>query len=364
MKHIFLSNSDHAGGIAYNVKKIYLELNKKNIKCSTLYLNNYKKSDIKKIVFEKDVLVLYCTSTMTLLISCMIFLIRASLLKKTIISQIIYHPRFIDPRVSHFRKILNFSIRNIPQRNIFYYSDECVYSSKIISYDLVDKNNIIGLCSIYNDIKAKEFSIHGVLNNYREKNKKIISTIGRLVDFKIGYIIELIRLAKMRNDFILVIIGFGPEEKKIIELISNSESIFFIGKRSIAESKYLVENSDLYVGMGTTLVDANSLSIPAIVAIESNNQGLTSGFFSSGSSMCFGEYSCTSQYYKLADFLSNILDDNEDIPKATKNKSHPWNKIENNIPYLENISFLKVLIIITSIFTSYIFRFFSKNDYH
>ncbi|MGA3696896.1 hypothetical protein ACPAVH_13610 [Enterobacteriaceae bacterium TYF_5] len=370
MIYYFLSNSDTAGGIAYNIKKITRELKKNgNSNCFDLYFNKYNKKIIKEIIFHKEPLTFFCTSAFTLFFACMIYIIRFFLFRRTFVSQIIYHPRFIDPTVSLFRKFLNKAIRLIPKDNIYYYSDECIYASKIEQYNNISDNNLIGLCSIYDDIESMQPTFHPTYSNFKRNDFEfVITTIGRLVDFKLGSILSLIKFAEENSNVALLIIGYGPSEELIKNKINNINNIYFLGKCSINESKYIVQHSDVYIGMGTTLVDAVSVSIPAIVAIESKNQGLTSGFFPAKSGINFGEFSKTTSYHNLIDFLYENIN-KKTIDNIKKNESDitfktPWNKIENNFSTVRKIKLKNILLISIYIILSYFIRFFTKKDYH
>lgn len=358
--NIFLSNSDSGGGIAFNVFKLAEEFTLTHKIAKTLILNDEFFKCLCNIIKVKDDTYLYSTSAKCLILSCLAFLIRFPLRRKTFISQIIYHPRFCDPNISLFRRLIRTSLTLLPDENLYYYCDEAVLASRIKKIDDVSSDNILGLCSMIDSIEdvspPKELKL--AMKNYKLQ----ICTIGRLVDFKLGSVLALIDFAKKNQSVLLTIIGYGPLEATIIKKIKGQSNILFLGQRSITETKAIIKCCDLYVGMGTTLVDATTLNKKAVVAIESSDKGLTTGFFGEADGVHYGEYISGYDYHDLKDFLTKFAFDKQLIrPKSLK---PAWRKLIDSQSVLQKSSIIYTLMILFLLLVSMLLRPFIKNDYH
>ncbi len=358
--NFFLSNSDSGGGIAFNVYKLAEGFKKNGKEVDVLILNKNFLHSLMLVLKEEGVVYLYSTSAKTLIFACLSFLIRFLFRKKSIISQIIYHPRFCDPNVSLFRKLMRFALTLLPRNNLYYYCDEAVLASNIAKASEVHSNNVIGLCSMIEsviDVEPPKELIEK-MDNY----KFHICTIGRLVDFKLGSILALIEYAKQNQSKLLTITGYGPLEKEIVEYIRGQENILFLGQRTIEETKSILNCCDIYVGMGTTLVDAASLGKRAIVAIESSTEGLTTGFFGEVTGTHYGEFMSSHSYYNLKDYLNNLTIDSM-VASPNKLKS-PWLKLISSHAQLKKSSIPSIFLILLVLLLSFCLRPFVRNDYH
>ncbi|MGL5397407.1 MAG: glycosyltransferase family 4 protein, partial [Shewanella sp.] len=245
---------------------------------------------------------------------------------------------------------------NIPLSNIYYYSDECVIASKLEIYSNVSNDRIIGLASVYEDITSKEVEL-----SYLNSNKFIISTVGRFVDFKIGYLLAIINYVKTKKDLVLYVVGYGPKEELIKNAAGSADNIFLLGRLGIESTKYVVENSDLYVGMGTTLVDAVSVGTPAIVAIESSNQAITTGYFGKSGGISFGEFNIGTKYFSLIEFVDKaVLNKNNIYCQQSK----PWLKLISSHERISKINIIYVLALVIFIPIVSLVRKFEAKDYH
>ena len=362
--NILLSNSDSGGGIAFNVFKLASEFNLRNKNTKVLILNDGFLKCLQDIIKAGPIIYLYSTSAKCLILSCISYFVRLILGKKTIITQIIYHPRFCDPSVSYFRKLMKMVMKSIPTPNVYYYSDEAARASNINNFNFINKDNIIGLASMYE--QTKDVDLPTDLESSIDSHQLHICTIGRLVDFKLGYMLSLISFAKNNPNILLTIVGYGPLQSLILEKIGNYNNIIFMGKKDLAESKSIVKNCDIYVGMGTTLVDAQSLGVTTIVAIESFKEGLTTGFFGDTDSVHYGEYMTGYKYHNLDEFLSNVIAEPNLINSSERKRliRNPWDKLLDSQCKLEEIKAITVLKIFLKLSMAFTIRPFIKNDYH
>lgn len=142
-------------------------------------------------------------------------------------------------------------------------------------------------CSGYQIRNAKSFRL-GVIDsikfneNYcKDFNKNIkICAVGRLVKFKTYnlWIIEVIKNLNSKGyNITLDIYGTGPLYNHMYEQIN--ENITLKGELPYENFNEVVSNYDLFVGSGTAIIQAASLGVPAIIAIESIDEPLTYGFF-------------------------------------------------------------------------------------
>ncbi|CAH6922231.1 Glycosyltransferase [Vibrio chagasii] len=360
---IILSNSDVGGGIAFNVDKISKELAILDAgNTRAFYLNRSSLFNFCIENIKHDKLKLYATSAKTLYFSIILAILRRLCFKRTVICQIIYHPRFIDPSVSNFRVVLRSAIKNLGLNNVIYYSTECVKASKLESIESLPQERLIGLASIFGDINEVECLPEEYNDFLNKKFRYKISTVGRFVNFKFGYLRGLIEFAKKNRDVGLMIVGYGPLEDDLRALSDNSSNIFFFGEQDIEATKSIIKKSDLYIGMGTTLVDASSINVPSLIAIESATDAISPGFFGCSSNMSFGEFDKEESYKSINEYILNFEPGLSSEFNIYSNK--PWVKIDSQEKKTSNINFLNSIIVLFKLILANIARVFSKKDYH
>jgi hypothetical protein len=114
---------------------------------------------------------------------------------------------------------------------------------------------------------------------------KIIS-VGRLVEFKTYnlYMISVINALKEKGLSVQFdIYGDGPLKSQIQEKIYNLNLYDLIRlKGTLDYSKFdqVVSQYDLFIGSGTAIIQAASLGVPSIVAVENVTQPITYGYSS------------------------------------------------------------------------------------
>jgi glycosyltransferase involved in cell wall biosynthesis len=146
------------------------------------------------------------------------------------------------------------------------------------------KNGVV----IYNGIPEPKFLEREVARKFFEekikfdlKNKFLIGSIGRL-DYSKNYefLIEVFpKILKIKSKAIAIIVGEGPERKKLENLIERAnlkEKIFLIGELKDA-SKYL-KAFDLFIlpsryeGLSITLIEALFAQIPILASDVGGNE--------------------------------------------------------------------------------------------
>ncbi len=222
-----------------------------------------------------------------------------------------YHFKdFIEFDFKYHRKRIKYLYYCVHPRNMFYFQTlpklkqrfGCVFSELIENY--IDSRNIIFMnedvinstLDYYGIIQYKDkcsiillpFKIQQYDYKKRNKGKLRILTVAR-ADFPYkGYVLGLIDdLANNFNDlsdFELTIISAGDD---ILELKSKIDSI----EKRIQKQIVLIEgvypeelddfysSADVYIGMGTTVLEATNFGVPSIVAQYDTRDFCTKGFF-------------------------------------------------------------------------------------
>lgn len=122
--------------------------------------------------------------------------------------------------------------------------------------------------------------------NYLDIRQDNILTVSR-ADFPYkGYLIGLIRdfekLASENKNLRLNIVSFGKDIvqlKNTIEKCKYKNRIILYEGLPDQEIKRLLANTRLYIGMGTTVLDAANEGVPSIVVFHSTMENIASGYF-------------------------------------------------------------------------------------
>lgn len=127
---------------------------------------------------------------------------------------------------------------------------------------------------------------------WKAEDSKTILTICR-ADFPFkSYVLGLVDAAKnIYNEGInlkLKIISYGKDLNQIIQKKEGLDYIELIGEVPYQELEKYYLAADIYVGMGTTILDAARIGIPAIVANVNSPQFMSAGFFHEKPRTCAG----------------------------------------------------------------------------
>jgi len=170
-------------------------------------------------------------------------------------------------------------------------NESALFASKV-SLDLTEE--YFGLT-----IKNKKDIIYYLPMEIHPYDKNTVSRKAELETFNIltiaradfpfkGYIIGLIddfkKLCDIHDNMTLTIITFGKDEDKIAEKIKKLPSevqskINLIGRTPYEKLREYFVQSHLFLGMGTTVLDAVNHSVPAIVVQPYTYDNRASGFF-------------------------------------------------------------------------------------
>ena len=168
---------------------------------------------------------------------------------------------------SHEKQIRNIIFKQLPKENLLLYDNS---TKKRVE-------NLTGLS--LNGVKTFPYGVvfdyHKKLPNfYFTKPFKIIS-VGRLVSFKTYnfWMIEVIKSLKEAGyEVVYHIYGEGPERDLIQKKIKKhnlSKEISLLGEFDYDLLSETISRYDLFIGSGTTIIEAASLGIPSIAGSES-----------------------------------------------------------------------------------------------
>lgn len=118
----------------------------------------------------------------------------------------------------------------------------------------------------------------------RKCQQLLIVSIGRLVHFKsynLWMIDVVAQLVGQGASVIYHIYGDGPLKHAMQEKINSlqmNEHIQLKGTLAYNEISSVLQSADLFVGSGTSIIDASALGVPSIIGIESEQEPMTYGY--------------------------------------------------------------------------------------
>lgn len=238
-----------------------------------------------------------------------------------------------------------------------YFMDDDTFDAVIDYYKIkdIDRNDCILLLPMFIENKAERKF------NFEKKN---ILTVSR-ADFPYkGYIMGLLddfeALREKYDDITLEIVSFGKDIEKIEEKIKESkfyDDIKLIKGLTEEEIKQRLHNTYLYIGMGTTVLDAANEKVPSIVTCHSTMQNLCVGFFSENPRI-IGKY----KYGNLAiEYMEKIICLSKEEYKAMCSKVFEEYQLNYDISIImPSIIKKKIENKVTTYFDYYISNFFYK----
>tara|TARA_Y100000310_G_C20674939_1_gene812474 strand:- start:1742 stop:3007 length:1266 start_codon:yes stop_codon:yes gene_type:complete len=155
------------------------------------------------------------------------------------------------------------------------------------------------------------------LSKFKPKSKnKVISmlSVGRLVEFK-TYNIHMVQLvekfSKQGIHLSYTIIGDGPQYDKLATYITDkglSQQVKIVKEVSYGELSRFIDEADVFIGSGTSLVLAAGRSCPALIGVESNPEKTTYGFLSDTKGADYNELSELYPKSPFEKFITSLLD--------------------------------------------------------
>ncbi len=206
-----------------------------------------------------------------------------------------------------------------------------------------------------------------------------ICAVGRLTDFKTYNLWMPSVIKKIRErgfNVILDIYGSGELEEKLKLIVSEHTGyVNLLPSFSYSKFSEVLSRYDLFIGSGTSIIEASSLGVPSIIGIESIESPKTYGYFCD---FCDFEYNVMGLPFELQsveDVIENFIKLN-DSEKDALSKKHRlasekfyisicdenFDEMKKNItPYFY---FVPYLYIFSRIFFHRKLKFFKKTIYH
>ncbi len=200
------------------------------------------------------------------------------------------------------------------------------------------------VASIYEETFSKKYPSRvtfpfGVdLSKYRaagpDQTSKNIIMIGRFVKFK-AYQSELIRsfsrLRLAEKGYQLHFYGFGSNERNLDDLAKSLEvPLVLHGKVTHDSLPEIFQNAFMFVGGGTTIIEASAAGVPSIIGIESEFSDRTYGFFGDLRGHSYNRNDLEIVKVSIDECIARLLDSDEAFYQAVSN-SHRKKSYEFDI---------------------------------
>lgn len=222
----------------------------------------------------------------------------------------IVHPNFtktFDRKLNSLGKLL---ITRLLRKEILVFMDEETRDACIQHYSLVDSEAKFEILRLPMELNDKVKSV------YRKDKFHVLSISRFEFPFK-GYILGLIEafetVKSQKNDIEMTIIGYGEGlervEKKIKELPESTQSsIRLVGKTEYSIIDEYISQCDLFVGMGTTMLDAANYNKICIIPVAYQESELTVGYFHDNFNPkpCFNSCDVAS-YFNISDLILEVI---------------------------------------------------------
>lgn len=197
----------------------------------------------------------------------------------------LYHSKefaWADEPVPYFEACNQTALRDmVGSPNTIVFNESVIDIYRARGLDLSEASLFpLGVVSKINKL-AKDADLTG----FRETGMLKICSVGRLVAFK-SYNLWMIEVVSALTAAGLVvtydIFGTGDMRGSIENKIADmglSDSVTLRGPMPYDDFDKVVSTFDIFVGSGTAIIQASSIGIPSIVAIEAQNDPVTYGFF-------------------------------------------------------------------------------------
>lgn len=271
--------------------------------CNFIYLTNIKKKLFQVYTNKYIPDIIYSVSSETLALS---FLIQYIFPNSKLVTAVLHPGEYSwkPNRQNLFSIFTKRLIQCLPSENIFSMNESVLYAHKTY----VSKSEIV---PIFIDIER--FLIK------RTPNKRKVLSVGQIIPFKTYnfYMLDVIKnLISAGYDYEYHIYGHGTQVNELIEEIKNKSLenvIFFHGEIGYDDLPSVFADAYVFIGMGTTIIEASASGIPSILA-SPTKKAVSYGWF-------FDQ-----KDYNVGEFL------------ADKCPSH---NVENMLKYVYNISDLE-----------------------
>jgi hypothetical protein len=148
------------------------------------------------------------------------------------------------------------------------------------------------------------------------KKYKIVS-IGRLIGFKTYNIYMIDVVKKLREEgynVIYEIYGYGELENEMKQRIKKNryeKYIFLKGKLPYKEITEVLSDAYLFLGMGTSVIEAGLCKVPTIVSIAYSEKAISHGYLYNMPNNNVGEIIANKAKYEVHQLINNLFDMSE-----------------------------------------------------
>lgn len=154
-----------------------------------------------------------------------------------------------------------------------------------------------------------------------------IVSVGSFTSFKTYNFVLPSVIAELRRAGIQLewtIYGNGQELTRIRAAINNAGAEKFIhlaGTMDYSKFAETVGNADLYIGAGTTLIEASAIGVPALVALDDNPVATTPGFFADRMGTFTSDWADGDQLIPFRDAIIDFATMSQDARQALRDRS-------------------------------------------
>ncbi|WP_156347815.1 MULTISPECIES: glycosyltransferase [unclassified Sphingomonas] len=154
-----------------------------------------------------------------------------------------------------------------------------------------------------------------------------IVSIGSFTPFKTYNFTLPSTIADLRASGIPVewtIYGDGVEAPRIQQAIAQAgvgDCIHLAGKLDYARFAEVVGRADLYIGAGTTLIEASALGVPSLVALDDNPEPTTPGFFADRTGTFTSDWADDDHPIPFKDAIAAFADLSEEARQSLADRS-------------------------------------------
>lgn len=219
----------------------------------------------------------------------------------------VYHPRaYFYDQDNLFKRTINKVFFNTLKENQFFFMNKDVR-----------KNHENYFHKFYSQVAILPIPLKlpETLNPKKVTDKEVlrICTIGRFTAFKKYnfYMTEVVdELLKIGHSIEFHIYGHGPLESEITSLIAkmkNPSKVKMMGKLDYNLLPSTFSKYDLFIGMGTSVLEASIYGLPAIVAIEGECRPKSYGFVHELRELNCGEVSNELELFNIKDLIQHYL---------------------------------------------------------
>ncbi|WP_278011119.1 glycosyltransferase [Flavobacterium gyeonganense] len=178
------------------------------------------------------------------------------------------------------------------------------------------------------------------------QNDRIVS-IGRLTPWKM-YNYHMIEVVKKFNDLGLSLryesYGDGIERKNLMNLVKQlklEKQVFFHNEIPYSLFKEKINNSLMFIGAGTALIEASACGIPSLIGIENEQKALSYGFLHDTNTYSYQEKQLDFKMLDIKDFIlklknSDLKDYYEQCNKA-RNRSKDFDIEKSSMIFMQMI---------------------------